>query len=91
MAERILNAGKSKYYGAALGNLESAAACYTRAGHTSEWAALVDDLRAKHRRKAWFIGEFNKLVAGKRKPPPTILDRARARLGRMSGAASEEE
>jgi uncharacterized Zn finger protein len=91
MAERILNAGKSKYYGAALGNLENAAACYARAGRGSEWAALVDDLRAKHRRKAWFIGEFNKLVAGKRKPPPTILDRARARLGRMSGAASEEE
>jgi tetratricopeptide (TPR) repeat protein len=45
-AMRTVNVGKSKYYNAALGNLEHAKKCYLGAGLDEEWNALVTEVRA---------------------------------------------
>lgn len=77
---RILNAKKSKYYGAALESFEDARRCYERARLGREWTALVNTVRAAHHRKSGFMSDFERLVAGN--GPSTqlsFLDRARSR------------
>lgn len=77
---RILNAGKSKYYGAALSNLEKSKRCFERAGGESAWQAVVAEVRGAHHRKSGFMQEFDRLVAGRRSGvKPSFLDRARDR------------
>ena len=80
MGMRIVNAGKSKYYDAALSNFEEAKSCYVRAGMEQEWEALVANIRQVHHRKHGFIGGFERLVAvrGPSKEP-SFLARARSR------------
>jgi uncharacterized Zn finger protein len=80
MGKRIVNAGKSKYYDAALSNFEEAKCCYVRAGTEPEWEALVANIRQVHHRKHGFIGGFERLVAvrGPSKEP-SFLARARSR------------
>jgi uncharacterized Zn finger protein len=46
---RILKAKKSKYYDAALSNLEDARRCYERAGLSKKWEGLVQELRSSPR------------------------------------------
>lgn len=82
---RILNAGKSKYYDAALGNLEQARECYEKAGLSSAWKTLVKNIRNRHYRKAGFMAGFERIASGGTKPKKqTFLDRAKARWKRMS-------
>ena len=80
---RIVNAGKSKYYDAALDNIEHAKKCYTKAGLDAEWVAVVADVRERHFRKKGFMAEFEEIVSGapKRVEPP-FLERAKARWPR---------
>ena len=61
---RIINAGKSKYYTAALSNFQRAKRCFERAGLTARWEATVAQVRADHRRKSGFMPGFENLVAG---------------------------
>jgi len=78
----ILNAGKSKYYDAALGNIEAARECYLAAGLDEMWRKTVSEIRRDHYRKYGFMPGFEEIVAGKRAlPQPTFLDRARRRAG----------
>jgi hypothetical protein len=84
---RILDAGKSKYYAAALSNLEEARRCYQAAGRDDQWKALVAEIRRDHHRKSGFMPGFEVIVAGKRaRVEPSFLDRARGRWERKARA-----
>ncbi len=80
---RIVNAGKSKYYDAALDNIESAKKCYAKAGLNADWQALVADVRERHFRKRGFMPWFEDIVSGVPKHvEPSFLERAKARWPR---------
>ena len=82
---RIVNAGKSKYYAAALDNIEHAKKCYAKAGHDADWQAVVVDVRNRHFRKKGFMAGFEDIVAGAPKHvEPPFLERAKARWPRKS-------
>lgn len=77
---RIVKAGKSRYYGAALENFERAKRCYQRAGLTADWEAVVAEMRHAHRRKSSFMVDFERLVGGQHpSEEPSFLERARSR------------
>jgi uncharacterized Zn finger protein len=77
---RIINAGKSKYYDAALDNIERAKKCYSKAGLNADWQAVVADVRQRHFRKKGFMVGFEDIVSGSpRHLEPPFLDRAKAR------------
>jgi hypothetical protein len=77
---RIIDAGKSNYYYAALSNLEKAKACYQKAGLDARWQALVAEIRRKHSRKSSFMPGFERIVRGAGpSKEPSFLDRARSR------------
>lgn len=77
---RIVDAGKSKYYDAALSNLEKAKQCYRSAGLDARWEALVAEIRRDHHRKTGFMPGVERILrsAGQSKEP-SFLDRARSR------------
>jgi hypothetical protein len=75
-----LKAKKSKYYAAALRNLERAKRCYETAGLASEWQRLVEEIRTGHRRKTGFVSVFLGMVEGSgSRSKPSFLERAKAR------------
>ncbi len=74
---RIVDAGKSQYYDAALSHFDAAKRCYEHAGRGSDWEALVRTVREKHRRKSGFMPGFERIVSGKR--VLSFVDSARAR------------
>jgi tetratricopeptide (TPR) repeat protein len=83
---RIVNAGKSKYYDAALDNIDHAKKCYAKAGLDADWQAVVADVRKRHFRKKGFIAGFEDIVSGAPKyVEPPFLERAKARWPRKSG------
>jgi hypothetical protein len=65
MGMRIVNAGKSKYYGAAFGNFEQAKRCYDEAGLAEDWLSVVCQVRTKHHRKTGFMPGFEKVAGGR--------------------------
>ena len=80
MGARIVDAGKSKYYQAALRNFERAKRCYAKAGREPEWEHVVNEVRARHHRKHGFMPGFERIADGigpDREPP--FLERAKAR------------
>jgi uncharacterized Zn finger protein len=80
---RIVNAGKSKYYDAALDNLEHAKKCYAKAGLETGWRAVVADVRERHYRKKGFMAGFEEIVSGApKRPEPTFMERAKRRWPR---------
>ncbi len=80
---RILKAGKSNHYFAALSNLEKARDCYRKAGLDAEWQALTAEIRHQHHRKSSFMPGFERIVTGSvSRREPSFLDRARRRWGR---------
>lgn len=82
---RIVNAGKSKYYDAALGHIERAKKCYTKANLDTDWQAVVADVRKRHFRKKGFMAGFEDIVTGTpRHVEPPFLERAKARWPRKS-------
>ncbi len=82
---RIVNAGKSKYYDAALADIEHAKKCYAKAGLNADWRAVVADMRERHSRKKGFMAGFEDIVAGApRHVEPPFLERAKARWPRKS-------
>lgn len=79
-AMRIVIAGKSKYYAAALANFASARRCFECAGLAAEWQETVRQVRAEHHRKGSLMPGFERLVAGSAaSDEPSFLDRAKAR------------
>jgi hypothetical protein len=82
---RIVNAGKSKYYDAALDNIDHAKRCYAKAGLDADWQAVVADVRKRHFRKKGFMVGFENIVAGAPKLVDSpFLERAKARWPRKS-------
>ncbi|AOY57786.1 DUF6880 family protein [Desulfococcus multivorans] len=80
---RIVNADKSKYYDAALGHIERAKKCYTKANLDADWQAVVADVRKRHFRKKGFMAGFEDIVTGApKKVEPSFLERAKARWPR---------
>ena len=86
MGMRVVNAKKSKYYGAALGNFEQAKRCYVKAGLGADWDRVVREVREVHHRKTGFMPGFEDVVkgAGPSTEPP-FLERAKARWGSKTG------
>lgn len=77
---RIINAGKSKYYDAALNNIERAKKCYDKAGLNADWQVVVADVRQRHFRKKGFMAGFEDIVSGAPKHvEPPFLEQAKAR------------
>ena len=82
---RIVNAGKSKYYDAALDNIHHAKKCYAKAGLDADWQAVVADVRKRHFRKKGFMAGFEDIVSGAPKHvEPPFLERAKSRWPRKS-------
>nr|WP_045220100.1 DUF6880 family protein [Desulfonatronum thioautotrophicum] len=82
---RIVNAGKSKYYDAALDHIKHAKKCYAKAGLDADWQAVVAEVRERHSRKKGFLAGFEDIVTGASKPvEPSFLDRAKSRWSRKS-------
>ena len=81
---RIVNAKKSKYYDAALGNFERARDCFVAAGQQANWDALVAEVRQAHGRKYSFMPGFDSLAEGGPavESRPSFLERARSRWPR---------
>ncbi|MBW1910523.1 MAG: hypothetical protein JRJ11_13445, partial [Deltaproteobacteria bacterium] len=77
---RIILSGKSKYYHYALEHFRNARKFYERAGCKQMWLSLVDRVREDHSRKYSFIGDFEKIVAGRApKSPESFEKRAQKR------------
>jgi hypothetical protein len=85
MALRIVEAGKSKYYDAAVANLDAARKLLLQEGRPGEWRALAGDIRERHRRKTGFLSRFERVVDGRSAARPSFLDRARKRWERGAG------
>ena len=81
----ILEAKKSKYYDAALGNLEKARKLMLKEGRDEEWEALAGEIRENHRRKSGFMPGFERLAEGRSTRDPSFLERARKRWVQGSG------
>jgi uncharacterized Zn finger protein len=80
---RIVNAGKSKYYDAALGHTERAKKCYTKANCDADWQAVIADVRKRHFRKKGFMDGFEDIVTdAPNQVEPCFLERAKARWTR---------
>jgi len=80
MALRIVDAGKSKYYRAALDNFQRARRSFGAAGLQANWEEIVGRVRASHSRKTGFMRGFEEIVAGAEpEPAPAFLEKARAR------------
>ena len=88
MGLRIVQAGKSKYYGAALGHFEKARAVLLKEGKAGEWRKVVGEIRRKHSRKSGFMPGFERLVEGGTTREPSFLAQARKRWDRASGRPS---
>jgi hypothetical protein len=62
----------------AAGHFEDAKACYERTALARSWDVLVAEVRGAHRRKAGFMADFERLVAGQGpSDEPSFLPRAR--------------
>ncbi|UCE08291.1 MAG: hypothetical protein JSW07_09830 [bacterium] len=62
---RILKKAKSKYYQYALEHFRRANKLYEKVGRDRLWMDLVERVRQDHSRKYSFIGDFEKIVAGR--------------------------
>jgi uncharacterized Zn finger protein len=80
MGFRIINAGKSKYYCAALSNFEQAKQCYEEAGLEPVWMKTIEKVMNNHARKYSFMPGFKQMLAGKGpSTEPFIIERAKTR------------
>jgi hypothetical protein len=81
---RILNAGKSKYYDAALEHFEKAHDLYCEAGERSAWEALADVVRSAHSRKRGFLAAFEHITSGKSERSNSFDEQAQEQWKRMT-------
>jgi uncharacterized Zn finger protein len=61
-AEPIMDEGRSKYYGSAIGWLQIARRAYDAAGRTDEWQAYCQGLIARHGRKYSLVPQLKRLL-----------------------------
>jgi len=81
---RIVNAGKSRYYDAALGFFLRARDSFAAAGLQQQWETIVSEIRSAHGRKYSFMPGFERVAAGgpAAESQPSFLERARSRWPR---------
>ena len=80
---RILVAGKSKYYDAAVEHFGKVRKLLRTEEREEEWQSLVDKVRSDHRRKTGFLSDFEGLVSqGSIPRAPSFLEMARKRKDR---------
>ncbi len=84
MAMRILDAGKSKYYDAALEHLRIAKNLHGKHGQNKEWQLVVTRIRANHHRKRGFLARFEEILAGGRPTAESFIAKARATWRRQT-------
>jgi hypothetical protein len=75
MANRGVNAGKSKYYGESIENFEMARKLYLKEGKERTWTKMAKEVESKHSRKYSFIGDFKSMAEGK--PKAKTIDEKR--------------
>jgi hypothetical protein len=76
---RILEAGKSRYYGAALEHLADARRCYRAIQDQGAWEGLLAAVRRDHRRKTGFLAALEERLVRAERPGQSWLERARKR------------
>ncbi len=77
---RIVEAGKARYYDAALRDFERAWSCFEQCDRIDEWRLTVHRVRTNHSRKSSFMPGFERLVEGMGpSSEPSYLERARLR------------
>ena len=77
---RIVEAGKARYYDAALRDFERAWSCFDQCGRIDDWRLTVHRVRINHSRKSSFMPGFERLVEGMGpSSEPSYLERARLR------------
>lgn len=81
---RILGAGKSKYYDAALDHFKKARNLYCGAGQTPDWEELAATVRHSHSRKRGFLAAFEGIASGKSKCPPSFAEQAQEQWKRRT-------
>jgi uncharacterized Zn finger protein len=81
---RILSAGKSKYYDAALDHFKKARSLYCGAGQSSDWEALAGIVRNAHSRKRGFLAAFEQIASGKSQRPPSFAEQAQRQWKRLT-------
>ena len=85
MALRIVEGKKSKYYDAALWNLETARKLLLRESRDQEWNVLATEIRENHRRKSSFMPGFERLDAGPSTRKASFRERTKQRWARGAG------
>ncbi len=86
---RIVNAGKSKYYDAALDHIEHAKKCYSKAGLDADWQAVVADVRKRHFRKKGFMAGFEDIVTGAPKKLSRLFWNVQRHVGQENRRGAE--
>ena len=81
---RILSAGKSRYYDAALGHFEKARNLYCGAGQSSDWEELAGTVRNGHSRKKGFLASFEQIASGKSQRSPSFAEQAQEQWKRLT-------
>jgi hypothetical protein len=76
---RILEAGKSRYYSAALQHFADARRCYGAIQDLAAWERLLAAVRRDHRRKTGFLARLDNHLARAERPGQSWLERARKR------------
>ena len=89
MALRILEAKKSKHYGAVLGSLEKARKLLLKEGQAGAWEALAAEIRSEHRRKAGYMSDFERLDGGPSVREPPFLEHARKRWSKGASGGGD--
>jgi hypothetical protein len=81
MGKRIVNAGKSKYYDAALSNFEEAKSCYVRAGIGTGMGTPGGETSARYTTASMALSGASRRLVAVRGPSkePSFLARARSR------------
>lgn len=80
MALRIADAGKSKYYRAALDSFQRARRSSGAAGLQPNWEEIAGRARASHSRKTGFMRGFEEIAAcAEPEPAPAFPEKAKAR------------
>ncbi|MGD0813477.1 MAG: DUF6880 family protein [Verrucomicrobiota bacterium] len=81
---RILGAGKSRYYDAALDHFKKARSLYCGAGQTTDWEELAGTVRSAHSRKRGFLAAFEQIASGKSQQSPSFAEQAQAQWKRLT-------
>ena len=76
----IVEAGKARYFDAALLDFERTWSCYDQCGRVDEWRLAVHRVRNNHSRKSSFMPGFERLGEGMGpSSEPSCLERPRLR------------